>query len=182
MADGILKVGQIQTSSGSGTITIGQSGETISIPSGATQTNIGGNNTPAFGAYQSSNQSISNNTETIITLDTELYDTDNAFSSNTFTVPSNKSGKYFLYAQAGKSGWGANRMFISIRKNDSVNLAQGEVTNTSSQYGVVNVSILAQLAVGDTIVARIYQDSGSTQVLSGNSTRTFFYGYKTIGA
>ena len=36
MADGILKVGQIQTSSGSGTITIGQSGETISIPSGST--------------------------------------------------------------------------------------------------------------------------------------------------
>ena len=102
MADGILKVGKIQTSSGSGTITIGQSGETISIPSGATQTNIGGNNTPAFGAYQSSNQSISNNTETIITLDTELYDTDNAFYSNTFTVPSNKSGKYFIYAQAGK--------------------------------------------------------------------------------
>tara|TARA_Y100001938_G_C8059488_1_gene416353 strand:+ start:205 stop:864 length:660 start_codon:yes stop_codon:yes gene_type:complete len=36
MADGILKVGQIQTSSGSGTITIGQSGETISVPTGAT--------------------------------------------------------------------------------------------------------------------------------------------------
>ena len=138
-------------------------------------------NTPAFGAYQSSNQSISNTTETIITLDTELYDTDNAFSSNTFTVPSNKSGKYFLYAQAGKSGWGANRMFISIRKNDSVNLVQGEVSNTSSsRYGVVNVSILAQLAVGDAIVTRIYQDSGSTQVLSGNSERTFFYGYKII--
>ena len=30
MADGILKVGTITTSSGSGTITIGQSGETIS--------------------------------------------------------------------------------------------------------------------------------------------------------
>ena len=185
----ILKVDTIQDADGNNiinesgnTITIGASGDTTNII-GTLQNDgaaVGGVNTPAFGAYQSSNQSISNNTETIITLDTELYDTDNAFSSNTFTVPSNKSGKYFLYAQAGKSGWGANRMFISIRKNDSVNLAQGEVTNTSSQYGVVNVSILAQLAVGDTIVARIYQDSGSTQVLSGNSTRTFFYGYKII--
>ena len=36
MANGTLKVSNIQTSSGSGTITIGQSGETISIPSGAT--------------------------------------------------------------------------------------------------------------------------------------------------
>ncbi len=36
MADGTLKVGTITTSSGSGTITLGQSGETISLPSGVT--------------------------------------------------------------------------------------------------------------------------------------------------
>ena len=41
MADGTLKVGTITTSSGSGTITLGQSGETITIPSGATITNSG---------------------------------------------------------------------------------------------------------------------------------------------
>jgi hypothetical protein len=41
MANGTLKVSNIQTSSGSGTITIGQSGETISIPSGATIANSG---------------------------------------------------------------------------------------------------------------------------------------------
>ena len=35
MADGTLKVGQITTSSGSGTITIGQSNETVAI-TGAT--------------------------------------------------------------------------------------------------------------------------------------------------
>ena len=49
MADGTLKVGTITTSSGSGTITLGQSGETLSVPSGATinlsnatQTGVGG--------------------------------------------------------------------------------------------------------------------------------------------
>ena len=39
MANGTLKVSNIQTSSGSGTITIGQSGETITIPSGCNATN-----------------------------------------------------------------------------------------------------------------------------------------------
>jgi len=34
MANGILKVSNIQTSSGSGTITLGQSGETIALGSG----------------------------------------------------------------------------------------------------------------------------------------------------
>ena len=41
MANGTLKVSNIQTSSGSGTITLGQSGETVNIPSGATITNSG---------------------------------------------------------------------------------------------------------------------------------------------
>ena len=36
MANGILKVSNIQTSSGSGTITLGQSGETVSVGSGVT--------------------------------------------------------------------------------------------------------------------------------------------------
>ena len=44
MADGTLKVGTITTSSGSGTITLGQSGETITIPTGATITNSGTSN------------------------------------------------------------------------------------------------------------------------------------------
>jgi len=41
MANGTLKVSNIETSSGSGTITIGQSGETVTIPSGCTITNSG---------------------------------------------------------------------------------------------------------------------------------------------
>ena len=36
MADGTLKVGTITTSSGSGTITLGQSGETLALGSGVT--------------------------------------------------------------------------------------------------------------------------------------------------
>jgi hypothetical protein len=42
MADGTLKVGTLTTSSGSGTITIGQSGETVTLGTGATQSGFGG--------------------------------------------------------------------------------------------------------------------------------------------
>jgi len=41
MANGTLKVSNIQTSSGTGTITLGQSGETITVPSGVTMTGMG---------------------------------------------------------------------------------------------------------------------------------------------
>ena len=52
---GTIKTTNIETITGSGTLTLGQSGETISVPSGATinlsnatQTGVGGNNKPVF--------------------------------------------------------------------------------------------------------------------------------------
>ena len=105
----ILKVDTIQDADGNNiinesgnTITIGASGDTISIPSGATIANSGtatgfGAMTPAFSVGKSGDQSIDNaETMTKITWDTEHLDTDNAFASNKFTVPSGKGGTYFI--------------------------------------------------------------------------------------
>ena len=89
---------------GTGTITLGQSGDTIAIPSGATiansgtATGFGGNNTPAFFVRNSANQDMSHGVETLCTLDTEILDTDNAFASNKFTPQT--AGKYFITFQA----------------------------------------------------------------------------------
>ena len=54
----------------------------------------GGDNTPNFYVTKSANQSISANTWTKITLDQELFDSDNVFASDKFTVPS--AGKYVI--------------------------------------------------------------------------------------
>jgi hypothetical protein len=54
---------------------------------------VGGTNTPAFHAYNNADQNISNTTETQVVFNTEVADTDNAFSSNAFTVPTGKGGK-----------------------------------------------------------------------------------------
>ena len=84
----ILKVDELQDSSGNliikevaNAITIGASGDTITIPSGATITNSGtatgfGIDGPSFRAYQSSSQNIDTGTSTQVTLDTEDWDTD----------------------------------------------------------------------------------------------------------
>ena len=77
-------------------VTLGASGKTITIPSGATitnsgtATNFGKDNTPAFYATASSNQTISNTTFTKMLFQTESFDTDSAYdaSNSTFTVPS----------------------------------------------------------------------------------------------
>ena len=51
-------------------------------------------NTPAFVIRLASAQTISDNTVTKVTFDTEDVDTDGAFASNKFTVPTGKAGLY----------------------------------------------------------------------------------------
>ena len=53
--------------------------------------------TPSFGVYLSSDQTgVAHNTLTKVTFDAEYWDTDSAFASNKFTVPSNQGGKYLF--------------------------------------------------------------------------------------
>jgi len=80
---GTIKTTNIETITGSGTLTLGQSGETISVPSGATldlsnatQTGVGGTNSPAFIVYNNSTQTISNSTHTTYQFNTITLDTD----------------------------------------------------------------------------------------------------------
>jgi len=97
MANGTLKVSNIQTSSGSGTITLGQSGETVTIPSGCTFTNSG--TATGFGGITVADQfrmTANNATDADITSNIERVDTsgqggitDNQMSesSGIFTFP-----------------------------------------------------------------------------------------------
>ena len=170
IVDGSIALGKLSASGTKDATTFLRGDNTFAV--------AGGTNTPAFSAYQSSNQSIANTTMTTVIFNQEDYDTDNAFASNTFTVPSGKAGKYFLYAQAGCYGFSANRFFISIRKN-TTDIAEGELNGTN-QYPIISTSIVEQLSVGDAITARVYHDSGGTRSLTGNNVRTYIYGYRII--
>jgi hypothetical protein len=191
MADGTLKVGTITTSSGSGTITIGQSGETITIPSGATvnmssatQTGVGGDNTPAFAAYQSSGQSIDSGTTTIVTLDTEIFDTDSAFASNTFTVPAGEGGKYYVSASVrADASWAATSQFNVMVFIGSTGDNGLFVSNsiTASTGNSAAVSGIVTLSAGDEITMRLYHNEGGTEGLQAGRYCTVFSGYKLIG-
>ena len=191
MADGTLKVGTITTSSGSGTITIGQSGETITIPSGATvnmssatQTGVGGDNTPAFAAYQSSGQNIDSGTTTIVTLDTEIFDTDSAFASNKFTVPSGEGGKYYVSAAIrADASWAAtgqfNVMVFIGSTGDNGLFASYNIAASNGNGGAV--SGILTLSAGDEITMRLYHNEGGTEGLQAGRYCTVFSGYKLIG-
>jgi hypothetical protein len=128
---GTIKTTNIETITGSGTLTLGQSGETVSVPSGAT-INVAGTlnkggvavaNTPSFGAERSGDQSVSNETRTTILFNNEFYDSDSDYDTSTGKFTPQTAGKYFVTANV-ILNTGANNNyywgFAELYKNSSV--------------------------------------------------------------
>ena len=182
-----LKVDTILKRTGTGTITVGQSGDTISIPSGATLNSAGTNtlegisNTPAFGVTLSGNQSLPDGTFTKITFDNELWDSDSAFASNKFTVPSDKAGKYFFTVIGYTDGQDDGEHFVlAFYKNGSRIYREGGWTSPSSDAGMrAFASVTLDLAVSDYVEVYAYQNEGSARNLQSQYTQ--FSGHRLIG-
>ena len=175
-----LQVGSTNTT----TITLGASGDTINIPSGATiansgtATGFGETNTPAWFVKKSAQQSISNNTYTDVTYDTEVVDTDSAFASNVFTVPSGKGGKYIVFGQC-RFDTGAD--FDNIQSIIAVNGTRTLASWGANQYyNFINVTGILDLSAGDVVKHVCAQDSGGSINLgyADQGTVTFFGGFR----
>tara|TARA_S200002703_G_scaffold157381_1_gene165043 strand:- start:592 stop:1164 length:573 start_codon:yes stop_codon:yes gene_type:complete len=190
MADGTLKVGTITTSSGSGTITLGQSGETVDMANGTITLNSSMKNTPAFFVSKTSSVNGSSGSATKATFNLVDFDTDSAYDSTTnyrFTVPSGKAGKYFFNIQFKRNNFNAQRWQAWLRKNGN-NIAGSELCGSGmsgTNFQTVCVSAIDDASVGDYYEAWFYQDSGSDGGPyndSSTSHNSFFQGYRIIGA
>jgi len=192
----ILKVDTIQDSSGNNiinesgdTITIGASGDTTNIV-GTLQNNgasVGGDNTPAFFAYASSNQDISDDTSTKVTLGTEVYDTDSAFASNKFTVPSGEGGKYFFTYSVDCHSLANSNMdyaYVYIYKNGSnVSEHAADFRDNPPRRISVKGSLVLSLSASDYIelYVNINDNSGSPRIIGDSGISTYLGGHKLIG-
>ena len=161
-------------------LTLGGSSTTITIPSGATITNSGtangftGGNTPMWRAKSNANQTISASTWTKLNYATEVIDTDSAFSSSRFTVPSGANGKYMIGANVIwlNASW-SNQQILAIYKNGSQFHAMydmKELTDMGTQ-----VFTILDLVATDYIEIWVYQPDGSRATWSAPYQ---FWGYK----
>ena len=178
---GTLKTTNIQTITGSGTLTLGTSGETLALGSGVTSNIL----YPAFLVKLSSNYNIATSTSTKLQYTTEVFDTDNTFDNSTnyrFTVPSGQAGKYFFYFQARANNWGANRFVSWLQVNGSVDTATAEAITASASFPSIQSSVVLDLDVGDYIEHYVFHNQGGTQPLQGSSTEhqnfTYFGAYR----
>tara|TARA_R100001079_G_scaffold99336_1_gene63435 strand:+ start:226 stop:1134 length:909 start_codon:yes stop_codon:yes gene_type:complete len=141
-----------------------------------------GTMTPAFFAEKNSTQSITNNSFTKITYETEIVDTDSAFASSKFTVPSGKAGKYFIgFNKMNNKGGVTAEDYTTIYKNGSSFASFPSFSGNQTQLR--NHNIIMDLAAADYLEVYHYgttTDSSAASLLDGE--RNSFYGYKIIGA
>jgi hypothetical protein len=184
-----LETNTIDNISGSSTLTIGDTNtSTITLKSGATLTNFP-DMTPSFYATNgSTDQSINDGTQTKVDFGTEVFDTNSAFASSRFTVPSGEAGKYYLFASVDclESDSDMESHNIYFFKNGSASVSQ--VFNNTSASQIRRVSTyfgtIFDLSASDYMEIYFQFDGVSNNAASikANNAATFFGGYKIIGA
>jgi len=183
----ISKVDTIQDQDGNNiinesanTITIGASGDTITVPSGASMT---GHNYPAFFGTLSTATSVPTGTFTKIQIDTMTYDTHSAFdtTNNRFIVPSGKAGKYLfrsgVYLGATLDDSYQSGVYYINGSKDNLSYSQQNITGNYSV--VTNWSYIVDLSVGDYVEMYAVHNNGTT--LTAQTAYTSFQGFR-IGA
>ena len=136
----------------------------------------GGVNTPAFWAYQSATQSISNTSHTKILFQTEVLDSNNNFASSRFTPT---TAGYYLLTIGLRCDSGSCEHFLQIYKNGSnyISLRDDEFTS----YQLNGSAIVDANGSTDYFEVYFWQNSGTTRTTSAAKTHTYFSGFKLIG-
>lgn len=144
---------------------------TLTLPTLTQTVNVMG---PAFSAYQSVAQSISNNLGTKIQFQTKEFDTANCFDNTTnYRFTPNVAG-YYQVSGAFSFGYSVSTLnnILMFYKNGS---EFKRVTQTnSSTYGINGSFLMYFNGTTDYIEAYVYQNSGGSLNLSASSNLTYF--------
>lgn len=191
-----IKANKISPATGTA-FTFGDSGDTFTIPAGATIANSGtatgfGDNTPSFRAYLSTNQTgLTNSAWNKINFNTEDWDTDSAYDNSTnyrFTVPAGEGGKYVFSGEVGiavSAGADAAGDYIDLKFYvNGAAYTKGDGTQRSVVYTagadnyVANTSVF-NLSATDYVECYAYHNLGTSRQCG--AATSFFSGFKLVG-
>jgi hypothetical protein len=180
-----MQIGSTNTS----TINLGVSGDTVNIPSGVTianagtATGFGESNTPYFKAYTSGSTQQANSGAYLdpVAFATEYTDSDGAFSSNVFTVPSGKGGKYFFHTQI-QFIQNMYDCYLLMVKNSTNVLVQRQKRQSDSSLWysrALSLSGIIDMAAGDTMKVKVYAETSDSQYnIEASETQNYFEGFR----
>lgn len=181
-----LSVNSITGSVTNGNMTLDPNGTGLFLP----------NRTPCFFAELSSDQTLSDATETVVQFDNEDFDIGGIWNTSNYrlTVDGNTLGYYFISCYLLASGSNTVQdMHIRLRKNGTVyvetyNASEMATGSASSTNGSLWFSTVIPLTTsGDYADVTVYADrsSGGTTLINQISTsqsRTFISGFRIGGA
>lgn len=126
--------------------------------------------------YMSADQTLTNNTLTALTFNTEYFDTDSFHSTSVntsrFTVPSGKAGKYHINGFVWWSATSTGIRNAEVYKNGSA-ISYGSQIGAVTTTAISNtLSYITDLAVGDYIEIFGYQNSGGNANVGGGTLST----------
>jgi hypothetical protein len=168
-----LKVNKISPRSGTD-ITLGDSGDTFTIPSGATITNsgtatgFGGTNTPAFQAFMNGNQTIATGSYTKLEMDAEVFDTDSKYDTSTYRFTPTVAGQYWVWGKFRfDDGVDIGSAIMAFFKNGTIFSKSTEFTTdvTTLMFGMT-----VELDSDDYLEIYAYQSSVGSVSVNGNAT------------
>ena len=177
-----LFVDKVDPQSGT-SLEIGSSGDTITIPSGATITNsgtatgFGESNTPLFRAYiASSDQTIPNNTWTKVAYGAETFDPQSTYDTSNYRFTPAVAGYFSINAQltsADVSDW--NKFMLRIYKNGSA-FAGMQIRHTYADS--ITISTMDLSDNNDYYEIYCYQNSGSNKDVRNIDMDNWFQAFK----
>ena len=180
-----IKVNEIIKQSGS-SITIGESGDTITLPSSATLSNFP-DSTPYFIATMSgSDQSVSSNTTTKAAFNSQTAATSGTYDTSNYRFTPGVSGTYQVYARlfTHASGVTFRGGFINIYKNGSSVCSRG-FSGDTTYIDYLNVDISHTLSLNTTDYIECYGKVTTSNDANGSfntGTASLFTAHKIIGA
>ena len=139
-------------------------------------------NTPAFKANQASAQNLSNNANTVIIFETEVFDTDSDYNTSTGRFTPSVAGKYFFHATVRlDDSLNTGRFNIAIYKNNTNSaFFQHRQSGNDLDNSVQISAILEANGSSDYFYISCFQEEGGTTATNGDAKSTYFSGYKLI--
>ena len=190
---GTLFVDKLDPQSGT-SLEIGSSGDTMTVPSGATF-NVAGTlqsggaaiaNTPYFEAKMSATQNLTDDTWTKLNYNTEIFDSASAYDTSNYRFTPQTAGKYFCYLMVVFDAQGVDRFHsarAAIYKNGS-GYKEDYYDNYDNYYGYGTTGTISTVidfnGSSDYIEPYGRFNVTTSQGRINNDTNSIFGAYKLI--
>jgi hypothetical protein len=194
----ILKADNIQDADGNNiinesgnTITVGASGDTTNIIGTLNKDGVAVANTPAFEAFLTTNQSVSEDTQTKVQCNSEVFDTAGAYdNSSNYRFTPQVAGKYYVYGAVNMNCNAVSSLkfcYLFTKKNgsDTIHYSQSDHRDNYAGYNLtVEVGGVIDMNGSSDYVELwgLISTNNSTEEFAGasSSRRSYFGAYKII--